>query len=324
MTAVPVISSGSFPLRPPGPARTGVSTACGTFGELLQGALPESGEDFLVTLPIARWSRATFRGRPGTSRLTVCPPHKRKALLLTEMILADMLSAGHRMGGVLTIESTLPEGKGLASSSADLVATARAVGNAMGVTLQAHRIESYLARIEPTDGVLYPGIVAYHHRRAKLHSILGFLPPLVVVGFDEGGVVDTVEFNRVPKPYTEADRQEYATLLARLAAAVASGDLREVGAVATISARRNQVLRPKRLLDVTIDISQSAGGLGVATGHSGTCVGVLLDAAHPAFPHRVAEVARACAELAGNVAVYRVLGTAGIAPGLTAGGLSPC
>lgn len=303
-----MIAGDLLPRWQSGLVRTGVSTACGAFGELLQGALPERDGDFLVTLPIARWSRVTFHARPGTSHVTVRPAHKHKSLLLTEMILAEVLPAGRRLGGVLTIESTLPEGKGLASSSADLVATARAVRNALGVTLPARQIESYLARIEPTDGVLHPGVVAYYHRRVELHSALGFLPPLVVVGFDEGGVVDTMEFNRIPKPYTDPDRHEYATLLARLTAAVTAGDLHEVGAIATISARRNQILRPKRLLEAAIDLSQSAGGLGVVAAHSGTCLGVLLDAAHPAFPDRVADVESRCAELAGNAAVYRVLG----------------
>ncbi|MFF3662643.1 GHMP family kinase ATP-binding protein [Streptomyces olivochromogenes] len=144
-------------------AATGVSTAFGTFGELLQGVLPQDevppGEDgnFLVTLPVARWAMARFELDWDFGELSVFPPHKKKALRLTSMITEDAGGAG----GVLRIEGTLPEGKGLASSSADLVATARAVANALDEPMPAHRIESYLARIEPTDGVMYPAIGAY-------------------------------------------------------------------------------------------------------------------------------------------------------------------
>ena len=49
-------------------AATGVSAAFGTFGELLQGVLPEEDGDFLVTLPVARWAMARFRVRPGERR----------------------------------------------------------------------------------------------------------------------------------------------------------------------------------------------------------------------------------------------------------------
>ncbi|MFF3174662.1 kinase [Streptomyces sp. NPDC057900] len=299
-------------LRQPGTERhetanaavTGVSTAFGTFGELLQGVLPEEDSDFLVTLPIARWARATFHGMPGEDELRVQPPHKRKALRLAEMIVR---SSATPMGGVLTVESTLPEGKGLASSSADLVATARAVANALGEPMPPRRIETLLARIEPTDGVLYPGIVAFYHRRVALHSKLGPLPPMSVVGVDEGGEIDTVAFNRIPKPFSAADRQEYARLLARMTTAVAGGDLAEVGAVTTRSALMNQVLRPKRMLSSLIDICGQVGGLGVVVGHSGTSLGVLLDKADPAYPQRLVDAASACSELAGNVAVYRTL-----------------
>ncbi|CAM5252717.1 Kinase OS=Streptomyces tendae OX=1932 GN=GUR47_32360 PE=4 SV=1 [Streptomyces tendae] len=165
-----------------GVVSTGVSTAFGTFGELLQGVLPEENGDFLVTLPVARWAMARFS--MDSQLLQVRPVHKKKALRLTSMILQD---AGGQGGGNLTIHSTLPEGKGLASSSADLVATARAVANALDEPMPPRRIETYLARIEPTDGVLYSSIVAFHHRTVRLRAQLGSLPSMAVVSADEGG-----------------------------------------------------------------------------------------------------------------------------------------
>lgn len=289
----------------PRTAATGVSSAFGTFGELLQGVLPEADGDFLVTLPVARWAVARFEHDPLGREVRVWPPHKNKARKLAAMIVAD---AGRPVGGVLRIESNLPEGKGLASSSADLVATARAVANALDVPMPPRRIESYLAAIEPTDGVLYPSIVAYHHRSVRLRARLGSLPSLTVVGVDEGGVVDTVTFNAIPKPFTDADKREYGRLLDRMAAAVACRDLAEVGRVATASARMNQALRHKWSLEPMCRICASVGGLGVVIGHSGTVVGILLDPAAPGHPGWLAEAARACQELAGNVAVYRTLG----------------
>jgi len=283
---------------------TGVSTAFGTFGELLQGVLPERHGDFLVTLPIARWTTATFRSRPGSGEIAVHPPHKWKARRLAAMILE---SAGVRDGGELTIDSNLPEGKGLASSSADLIATARAVANALDLRIATESIERFLARVEPTDGVLYPGIVAFDHRRVRLRARLGSLPSLTVVGVDEGGTVDTMEFNRIPKPFSAADRREYARLLSRMAAAVAARDLAAVGEVATRSAELNQVLRPKRMLDAVLGIRREAGALGVVAAHSGTVLGVLLDPADPGYVDRITATVRACSALAGGASLFRTL-----------------
>lgn len=173
--------------------------------------------------------------------------------------------------------------------------------------LPASRIERLLARIEPTDGVLYPGIVAFHHRSVRLRAVLGPLPAMTVVGVDEGGAVDTVDFNRIPKPFTVADRHEYARLLDRLADAIRSRDLTEVGRIATRSALMNQPLRHKWSLDRMREICREVGGLGIAVGHSGTTLGVLLDATDPACPHRAPAAAQACTELTGGVAVYRTL-----------------
>ncbi|MEU1025873.1 kinase [Streptomyces sp. NPDC005904] len=283
---------------------TGVSAAFGTFGELLQGVLPEEDGDFLVTLPVARWAMARFELDPHSDTVEVWPAHKKKARRLVHMIMAD---AARPAGGVLRIDSMLPEGKGLASSSADLVATARAVGNALAEPMPPRRIESYLARIEPTDGVLYPSVVAFHHRSVRLRARLGSLPSMAVVSIDEGGAVDTVDFNSIPKPFTAGDKRAYARLLDRVTGAVARRDLAEVGAVATESARMNQVLRHKRSLDPMIRICREVGGLGVVVGHSGTTLGVLLDTAAPDCPHQLAAAAQACQELAGNVTVYRTL-----------------
>lgn len=289
-------------------AATGVGTAFGTFGELLQGVLPEEDGDFLVTLPVARWSMATYRQESDSGELEVWPPRKTKALQLARMIV-DLAPRGARSarGGTLTVSSVIPEGKGLASSSADLVATARAVGRALGVPMPPVRIERLLSRIEPTDGVLYPAIVAFHHRSVRLRAVLGSLPAMAVVGVDEGGSVDTVDFNRIPKPFTAADRHAYAALLARLTDAVRARDLAEVGRVATRSALMNQSLRHKRLLEPMRAICGEVGGLGVAVGHSGTTLGVLLDATDPAYTRRVTAASQACAELAGAVSVYRTL-----------------
>jgi uncharacterized protein involved in propanediol utilization len=283
---------------------TGVSSAFGTFGELLQGVLPEADGDFLVTLPVARWTMARFQETPGSRDLAVWPPHKTKALRLTEMIVRDLQLP---VRGLLTLDSTLPEGKGMASSSADLVATARAVGNALGIAMPPARIESYLAGIEPTDGVLYQGIVAFHHCSVRLLARLGSLPSMAVVSVDEGGVVDTIDFNRIPKPFTAADKQEYSALLARLSSAVATRDLRAVGRIATRSAQLNQALRHKRNLDAMIEVCTEVGGLGVVVGHSGTMLGILLDRSDPACVDRLTAAAQACESMTGNVTIFHTL-----------------
>ena len=92
----------------------GFGVANGTFGELLQGALSGAENHFLVTLPINRFSKAWFSASPSDCSLQVISGRKRKSHTLAQGLLRHH---GAREVGVLRIESELPEGKGLASSS---------------------------------------------------------------------------------------------------------------------------------------------------------------------------------------------------------------
>jgi L-threonine kinase len=276
--------------------------AFGTFGELVQGVLPD-GSDFLVTFPIARWSTAYFRLGAG-GPLRVQPAHKRKSLLLARTMLE---AAGCRDGGSLALRTDLPEGKGLASSSADLVATARAVSAALGLPASAPAIEAWLRPIEPTDGVMYPGVVAFDHRQVRLRAFLGRLPPISVVAHDEGGRFDTVEFNRLAKPFNAADRREYSRLLEGAARAIRFCDLDALGEVATRSAVLHDKLRPRPLLPRMRQIAGQVGALGVLCTHSGTLLGLLFAEDRPEFPYQLARARHECGRLPGTVSVFRSL-----------------
>ncbi|MFF2079260.1 kinase [Kitasatospora sp. NPDC058162] len=308
--AVPSPGSGAQSPRRPSPAsprpgvdlRTGTARAFGTFGELLQGALP-GGPEFLVTLPVDRWARARFRLDPG-GPLRVFPSHKTKTRRVAEAMLA---ACGRPAGGVLLLDGDLPVGKGMASSSADLVATVRAVGAAVGLDTSPAEVERWLRPIEPTDGVMHPGVVAFDHREVRLRERLGGLPAATVVGVDEGGLLDTVAFNRMPKAFSPAQRAEYAELLAELGAAVRAGDLARVGTVTTRSAVLNQRLAPKRNLDAVLAIAERVGAAGVVCAHSGTLLGVLLDENDADHGPRLAAALAACSTLPGTTTTVRAL-----------------
>lgn len=284
-----------------GHARIGRGLSFGTFGELLQGVIGEPSVDFLVTFPIARYSRATFVCNSDRNSVTVYPAFKKKAVRLAEMILTHY---GLPLGGTLEICSEIPVGKGLASSSADLVATARAIESCFDLELPLERLQLFIKEIEPTDGVMYPGAVSFYHREVELREYLGVLPALTVVGIDEGGEVDTVEFNKIPKPFSQEEKVEYLHLLDTLSLAIREGDVVRIGRVATRSALLNQKLRPKRTLDVLLQLSEEVEALGVIVAHSGTCIGVLLSLEDPQFDSKLQRVYERLSQVADDVTIY--------------------
>ncbi|MFB6909018.1 kinase [Streptomyces bacillaris] len=306
--SAPVAPLGAAPATAAG--RAAVGTANGTFGELLQGALPGPGEAegegrFLVTLPVARWSTAQFELREPGSGLRVEPAGKSKARALAAALLKEL---GHPPVGVLSLTSSIPEGKGLASSSADLVATARAVLAVTGGRVPGRRLGELLTSIEPTDGVMYPGVVAFDHRRGVLLRKLGPLPALQVVAVDQGGLVDTLAFNHSAPDFTQDERRHYARLLDDLTWAVADGDLAGVGKVSTESAALNQSRMPNRNFAELREICREVSGVGLVACHSGTMMGIALDPRQDGYRAQQSLAVRLAGELPGRTHLYRTLG----------------
>lgn len=286
----PAAMTSKLPVMQPGEkkgTRTGVGRCFGTFGELLQGVLPDRNREFLVTLPITRYSIVRFTAFPDFRSVYAFPLHKEKSKRLAERLIQILNPGG---GGVLHVQSELPEGKGQASSSADMVATALAIQSAFDLPLSPAILARVMSSIEPSDGLMYQGIVSFYHREGALGKFLGYLPSLTIVALDEGGQVDTVDFNEWPKPFSWAKRAEYENLLFEIERAVASGDLESLGEVSTRSAIMNQEILPKAHLDLLLDMRERHDALGVVIAHSGTHLGLLLDPNSPNYLSKLSAI----------------------------------
>lgn len=261
----------------------GVGQAFGTFGELLQGVLP-GNFNFLVTLPIERYSICHFSVKSNQTSLQIKPNHKKKSLQLARELL---LFYGLPTVGEIEIRSELIEGKGLASSTSDMVATARAIEDCYKMEIPVIELESLIRKIEPSDGIMYQGVVSYYHREVKLKDRIGPCPPLSILAVDEGGVVDTVEFNHEIKPFSEAHKKEYQVLLEKITFAIKSGNTSLLGEITTRSAELNQFLQPKCTLEKMKKINKLIGGSGVVTAHSGTYVGIIISKNDPEYKIKI-------------------------------------
>lgn len=292
----------------------------GSFGEILQGSLP-NGKEFLVTLPINLYSKALFvndrRAGPKSGlndKDGIEIKIKKSNFLQTDLDqeLLTNVSKAKKMStlilkyfnlpiqGQLFLESNIPVGKGMASSTADLVATARAIATCFNLFIPARLLESFLREIEPSDGLIYDDqSVIYFHRKIELLARIGKVSPLVIVFLDEGGSVDTVQFNNSKDTfqYTGKEKVTYKRMLRHLQMAFANNDLRKLGEVATESACLNQKYCKKRYLQPLMNISKVNECLGVITTHSGTCTGILLSKQDSAYENKKMRVINSIKEL---------------------------
>ena len=196
----------------------------------------------------------------------------------------------------------------MGSSSADVIGAIAATGLALGQELKPTDIGRLAVKEEPTDGVMFPGIALFDHREGLLMEELGMPPPMEIVALDFGGLIDTVEFNR------EDRRTSWESLsgitdeaLQLVRHGITERDPKLIGKGATLSAQANQHILYKPQLQSVIDFAESIDASGITVGHSGTIIGILLDAKE----RRGKSVFRKAKDLfcdAGSVEHFRLLG----------------
>jgi len=248
--------------------------APGVCGELAQGVI--EGIHFLVTCPVDFYSRVKvdiYSDGPGV----VAPEDCDKAAAAVRRTLFHLKNA--KVRAKLTINNPIPRGKGMASSSADLAAAIAATGFALGEEISPYQIAQIALSIEPTDGIMIPGVALFDHRAGIIRESLGPPPPMEIVALDLGGTVDTVQFNMVDRfqRWQSVDEQT-GEALRLLRQGIEEQDPALVGRGASISAEASQTVLAKPRLAEVKEFAESVGAVGVNVGHSGTIMGVLLDA----------------------------------------------
>lgn len=251
--------------------KIGVGTCYGTFGELIQGIIGDI--PFLISLPINVRSTAIFLPSRKSEKIHIVSlTAKPKSELACRLLLQkfNILS-----GGTLFLASNLPEGKGMASSSADIVASLRAIADFYSLSLNEIDLSNITSEIEPTDGIMYQELVAYDYINGSLIEVIGDLPKMLLLGIDTGGTVDSTLFNQIPKHFDPEEKQLFLEAYDFLKKGVQKNELSYIFKAATMSARINEKRLSKPFFNEMMDIAAEYNG-GIVIAHSGTVIGILL------------------------------------------------
>jgi len=249
----------------------GYGKSFASFGEVVQGRTSE-GDDFLVTLPIDMWSTCELVCSPIDGPLVVeCDLEKSRAVLYH--VLSELgIQSGYHLQCDFT--RNIPIGKGLSSSTADMLATLRAVQEIFGFLFTERYISRIFADIEPHDGLHFNSSVVYNHRAGRLLRNLDYVPQFTIIAVDEGGEVDTITYNR-DLTFSSDILSLFDRLLDRVCDAYRRRDDREIAACATESANCHQARTQNRLLNDVLSRAAPSPPLGIVATHSGTCAGFI-------------------------------------------------
>ena len=238
---------------------------CGSCGEFVQGFF--KGAPMLITCPIEKFSTVEisdeFSGIEGLGE---------KSLKMLKKTLALFEIKNFDCGIKLTSE--LPRGKGMASSSADLAAVAKAVALFFGKNISAEEIAALATLIEPTDGIFFSGAVAMNPVTGQFIKNISVPEKFIVAIFDYGGEVDTVKFNR---------RSNFQ---------IAALDDTLNFEMVEKSALANQEILYKKNLREIITFAKSLGAVTVNAAHSGTVTGIFFHNDDKNIDAKISEIAR--------------------------------
>ena len=240
-------------------------------GELIQGWI--LGGEKLVSCPVDWYS--TVEVSAGSPLPAERPLSRRMVeTLLAHWHYPPQLSRDLR----IRIDSSIPVAKGIASSTADLAATAVATARHLGHALDEAELARLCVSLEPTDSTLFRQLTLFDHRGAATRIACPAPPPLDLLVLESPLTLRTSDYHRLPR--REQLRRDAPVLdLAwqKVQEACQRGDPRRLGEAATLSAIASQKLLPKPQFAALLTLVEEYDLYGLNVAHSGSVVGLMLD-----------------------------------------------
>jgi L-threonine kinase len=250
-------------------------TMPGTCGELIQGWSDEWAEPVLVSCPVALYNRISVEVRPDRPGVTVAEADHCSKIRQAALLALDYLERPG-WGVKITRTSQLIPGRGMASSTADVVGVIMGLAEAVGRPLLAAELVRLACRIEPSDSTMLAGLALLAYRDSGQFCQMGPPPTLPLLMLDPGSTVDTLTYNA--QLDLAAVRQlgpSTHVALEWLGEGLRRADGAAIGAAATLSAFSYQKVSYSPLLEQAEGWAKDTHALGLVRAHSGSVIGLL-------------------------------------------------
>ncbi|HBG2457931.1 cobalamin biosynthesis protein [Clostridioides difficile] len=242
-------------------------------GEFVQGIIDD--EEYLCSYAIDMYSKVYIE-----EKLVDINLGRYKSRLAIEKVFEKFnLPKKYTKNISLNINSKIPIGKGMASSTADIGATIKATLSLIDKDLSSEEISKLAAEIEPTDSIFIDKNSIFNPLNGTVIKYLGNLTNAKVVILEPNKVLDTMkirlrqDYNKLKVENKEVIKKSFALLEEGLK----KNNLSLVGEACTLSSLANENIEKKEYLNEIIKISKKYGAYGVNIAHSGTVVGILID-----------------------------------------------
>ncbi|KNB52254.1 hypothetical protein [Streptomyces caatingaensis] len=249
----------------------------GTLGELFQGPLWRAAEPqiAIVSLPVAKYSWSHFVHDPEQpAGVQLGLAGRSKSARAVRHFLE--LTGREPLPGRWEFFSELEVGKGMASSTADIVATLRCLFNAHGIPYDQRIVTDVLRGIERADSVFLDEFALYlsgrHEVVRRFGSDVGFSTCYVT----EDGAVDTEDLEPALLGHYRRHSTAYADCLDDLVKVFSAGDAPGIARCSSRSAALSQQVVPKESYEELLKHQDEFGADGIFVAHTGTIIGYLF------------------------------------------------
>ncbi|NLJ50035.1 MAG: hypothetical protein GX428_10715 [Candidatus Atribacteria bacterium] len=249
----------------------------GSIGELIQGIWED--REVLISLTIDRYSEMEAELVDTVNQNSLEDMQKLwKCKRAMEFILQEWGLDEITDKIVFRRIHSIPEGKGYASSTADIAALLAALALLMERDLREEDIARIALKIEPSDGIFFSKMCIFDHLEGTI--LVRFPVPryLGVVGVELPGVLDTLSVDRrMMRNQWEKHQKDLSNAFRYAQRGLEENDLSLLGRAATLSSWIAQSFLPEPIFEKLIDICSFIGGLGVNRAHTGKVFGILFD-----------------------------------------------
>jgi len=247
----------------------------GTLGELVQGPYLDSGKlnIAIVSLPIERYTWVHFtRNADKADDSELCAKSKSSKALYNYLKVYGLPEPR----GCWRFRSELECGRGMASSTADIIATIRCLDAIFEKSTSVNQICEILRDIERSDSVFLDSLALYLSGEQKVvHQFLNSIT-LYACYIDEGEMVDTDKSAKKLLDHYGRNMSIYSKNMEQAVDAISNADYQRICDCATASAELSQIVFPKKNFQKLKENKERFGSDGMVVAHTGSMLGFLF------------------------------------------------
>lgn len=252
--------------------KKGFGSCPATCGELVQGLMGKG--EYISSYCIDMFSKAVVTE---TSNSQIENKLGRKSLMAIKLILKEFDIDEDDLEKIdVKIDTQIPRGKGMASSTADIGSCIMAILDFYGLTMPADKISKLVSSIEPTDSIYHRQVCIFNPLHGEKHTELGYMPVDRVLVLEPNLKINTVSIRANNQYYNKLNKNKVFTERAfkLLEKGIKTKSLELIRAACENSALANESIKNTPALHSLIDIAEKNdyGFLNIA--HTGTVVGI--------------------------------------------------